>query len=276
VPEGWVASTGCRGCLNDDTLADTVAVIVAALPGAAAGAEGTVRQALLAVVESGSRTWYAQRYRQIVAYLAEHPDGLTSGASTTPVDVALLITALRGLGRDDVVDPHCADCGRTCFPRHHRPDGLRICITCDGRRRYAACGQCGRTRPIFRRLLNGSPLCQPCHQADPGGWETCGRCGESAPIRVTVGGVRIGQCCYLKPHERCSVCGLGRAVSPYASGKATCADCASRPHGPCVHCGLDATASSRSTSCAHGRTGLLCRRNGAVSFRSTSIKASPP
>lgn len=223
---GRGARTGCRDCLNDEALEDTVTVVVATVP---AADEQIVGEALLSVVEGGRAIWFAQRYRQIAAYLAENPDGLTSGASTTPVDVARLITQLRRLGRDDVVDPRCADCGRTCFPRDRRPDGLRICGRCSGRRRYAKCGRCGSNRPIFRRLPTGSPLCQPCHQTDPDTWEPCGRCGESAPIRITVRGVRIGQCCYLKPHERCSVCDLGRAVSPYASGKATCADCANQP-----------------------------------------------
>jgi hypothetical protein len=239
LPAGWFPNQGCRGCLNDQALADAAALLVTVLPGLG---EEQARLVLSAVTAGGSTSWYARRYRQIIAYLAEHPDGLTSGASTTPVDVARLITELRRLGRGDVIDPRCADCGRPCFPRQHRPDGLRICMTCAGRRRYTACGRCGYVRPICTRQPDGTPVCQPCHQADPANRQTCGRCGAQGPIRVTLHGVRIGDCCYLKPHERCSICGLGRAVSPYASGKATCADCAAQPHAVCVHCGLDAPA----------------------------------
>ncbi len=253
LPAGWFASKGCRGCVNEQALAEAVAVLVSVLPG---GGDELARQALSAVIAGGSVSWHAHRYRQIIAYLTEHPDGLTSGASTTPVDVARLITELRRLGRGDVVDPRCADCRRPCFPRQHRPDGLRVCVTCAGRRRYTACGRCGHLRPVCRRLPDGTPLCQPCHQADPARWEPCGRCGQAAPVRITLHGVRIGDCCYLKPHERCSVCGLGRAVSPYASGKATCADCATRPRVACVHCGLDAPAvDDNSAACLRCQAG---------------------
>jgi hypothetical protein len=241
LPAGWFPSRGCRSCLNGQALTDAAGALVALLPG---GAEEQARQALLAVTAGGSTSWHARRYRLITAYLAEHPDGLRSGVSTTPVDVARLITELRRLGRDDVADPRCADCGRPCFPRHHRPDGLRICVNCDGRRRYVACGRCRNVRPVCVRLPDETPLCQPCHQSDPANWEPCGRCGSSGAIRITLRGIRIADCCYLKPHERCSVCGLGRAVSVYTSGKATCTDCATGPHDTCVECGLDAPVSS--------------------------------
>jgi hypothetical protein len=252
LPQGWFPSHGCRGCANDDALAQTAALVVTVLPGAD---EDQVRQASAAVTAGGNISMHAERYRRITAHLAEHPDALTSGASTTPVDVARLIGELRRLGHREVADPRCADCQRPCFPRGRRPDGLRICTTCSGRRRYAICGRCGNVRPVCRRLPDGTGLCQPCHQADPATWEPCGRCGQRATIRITVHGVRVGDCCYLKPHERCSVCGLGRAVSPYASGKATCADCATNPRSVCVRCGLDAPAGDRGEpTCLRCRT----------------------
>jgi hypothetical protein len=253
LPQGWFPSHGCRGCANDDALAGTAALVVTVLPGAA---EDQVRQALTAVIADGTVSMQAERCRRITAHLGERPDALTSGASTTPVDVARLISELRRLGRSDVADPRCADCQRPCFPRGRRPDGLRICTTCSGRRRYVACGRCGNVRAVCRRLPDGTGLCQPCHQADPGTWEPCGRCGQRATIRLTVRGVRVGDCCYLKPHERCSVCGLGRAVSPYASGKATCAACATGPREQCVHCGLDAPVGDGSKpTCLRCQTG---------------------
>ena len=273
LPAGWVASQGCRGCLNDQALADVVALLVTVLTGLG---EEQARLAVSAVTAGGSRSWHARRYRQIIAYLAEHPDGLASGASTTPVDVARLITELRRLGRAEVVDPRCADCGRPCFPRQHRPDGLRICVTCAGRRRYTACGRCGHVRPVCRRLPDGAPLCQPCHRADPANRQTCGRCGAQGPIRVTLYGVRIGDCCYLKPHERCSVCGLGRVVSPYASGKATCAGCATQPRDVCVHCGLDAPVDDHGEPtclrCQAGATG----RAGSAAWQQCPATATAP
>jgi hypothetical protein len=218
---------------------------VAALPGLP---DDHARDALTTVTAGGRTVMHAHRYQQIAAHLREHADALTSGASTTPVDVARLITALRQGGRDEVADPRCADCDRPCFPRDHRPDGQRICRRCSNRRRYTACGRCGNVRPVCTRQPDGSPLCQPCRHADPAIWRPCGRCGQPGPIRFTQSGVGVGNCCYLKPHERCSVCGLGRAVSPYASGKATCAQCASQPHTVCAGCGLDAPLGQGTTA----------------------------
>lgn len=264
LPQGWFPSHGCRGCRNDEALAKTEALVVTILPGAA---EEQVRQALSAVTAAGKVSMHAERYRRIGVHLGEHPDALTSGASTTPVDVARLISQLRRLGRGDVAEPRCADCQRPCFPRERRPDGLRICTTCSGRRRYAACGRCGNVRPVCRRLADGTGLCQPCHQADPATWEPCGRCGQQATIRINLRGVRVGDCCYLKPHERCSVCGLGRAVSPYASGKATCGGCTNQPRDVCARCGLDAPAGGsgepRCLRC-HSDANQPCRVCGAA------------
>lgn len=260
LPDGWDPRRGCHTCLHDQALTDAAALTVAALPGLA---EDHARDALTTVTAGGKAVMHAHRYQQIAAYLREHPDALTGGASTTPVDVARLITALRQRGRDEVADPRCADCDRPCFPRHHRPDGLRICARCSNLRRYTACGRCGKVRPVCTRGADGTPLCQPCRQSDPAIWQPCGRCGQPGPIRLTLLGIGVGNCCYLKPHERCSVCGLGRAVSPYASGKATCAQCATQPHTACGSCGLDAPLGQGTTVAACLRcqsgTNLPCR-----------------
>jgi hypothetical protein len=253
LPVGWFPSKGCRGCLNVDALGQAVAVLTTVLPSAP---EDVARNALTAVTDGGSVIWLAQRYRLIRGYLTDHPDGLTSGASTTPVDVARLITQLRQLGQDDVSDPRCADCARSCFPRMHRPDGQRICVACDGRRRHVACGRCGNVRSISVRMPDGMPVCQACHKAEPANWSPCGRCGTPGPFQGTVRGVRVASCCYLKPHERCSVCGLGRAVSVYASGKATCTGCANAPHEPCILCGLDAPTGSGEPVCLRCHDGV--------------------
>lgn len=237
LPLIWFPSRGCRGCSNEQALADTTTVVLSVLPGVA---QQLAHTALVAVTAGGPEEYRAHRHRKIAAYLVENPQSLTSGSSSVPIDVARLITQLREAGCDQVVDPRCADCAKPCFPRQHRPDGLRICVTCDSRRRKAPCRRCGRTNRIFRRDDDGHPLCQGCHQADPASWQTCGLCQQPAPIQVTLGQVRVGRCCYRKRHERCSVCGLGRAISPYASGKATCAQCATAPRSTCARCALDA------------------------------------
>lgn len=237
LPEVWFPSRGCRGCANEEALAHATAVVVGALPGVA---EQRARTALEAVAASGAEEYRGNRYRKIAAYLSESPQALTAGAATMPLDVARLVSQLREAGHGEVADPCCADCGRPCWPRYRRPDGLRICSVCDGHRRRVPCGRCGRVNRVARRDADGAPLCLGCHRADPSSWQTCGVCQQPASIRATIGGVRVGRCCYRKPHERCSVCGLGRAVSPYASGTATCADCATRDRATCVKCGLDA------------------------------------
>jgi hypothetical protein len=91
-------------------------------------------------------------------------------------------------------------------------------------------------RPWWRGGRGSSgPGCWPRAPSGSG----CGWCGGS---RSSLNGTRIGDCCYLHPHERCSACGLGRAVSPYKTPEATCAACASAPLAACSSCGLDAMA----------------------------------
>jgi hypothetical protein len=265
LPAGWDHRRGCRSCVHDQALTDAAMLTVAAVPGLP---DDQARDALTAVTAGGRAVMHAHRYEQIAAHLREHADALTSGASTTPVDVARLITALRQGGRDEVADPRCADCDRPCFPRGHRPDGLRICPRCSSRRRNTACGRCGNVRAVCTRRPDGAPLCQPCRYDDPAIWRPCGRCGRPGPIRFTLRGVGVGNCCYLKPHERCSVCGLGRAVSPYASGKATCAQCATQPHTVCAGCGLDAPL-------GQGTTAATCLRCLAGTNRPCRVCTTP-
>ena len=111
------------------------------------------------------------------------------------------------------------------------------------------------------RSVSASPTVQRCvnpatRRTRPPG-SHAGAAARSRRSASTCAGVRVGDCCYLKPHERCSVCGLGRAVSPYASGKATCAECSSAgPHSVCSRCGLDAPASqSADAACLRCETG---------------------
>jgi hypothetical protein len=109
VAAGWAPSRGCPDCAAQDALDDAASVVAGLLPGLPAAQAAT---AVAAVTAGGLERLRPPRHRAIAAWLRTHPDALTSGASTAPLDVARLIDQLRAAGRDDVVAPRCADCGR--------------------------------------------------------------------------------------------------------------------------------------------------------------------
>lgn len=199
------------------------------------------RSCLLAAAGGGTSRNTAARLRVIAAHLRGEPGALASGETTAPIDVLRLISELRRAGRSDVAQPRCADCGRDRFLRARRPDGQRVCASCSQAYHLPErCGRCGQQARVCARDPGGGAVCEQCRRADPSAWKPCGICGGNAWTRITINGTRIGDCCYLHPHERCSACGIGRAVSPCKTRKATCAACATAPLAACSSCGLDA------------------------------------
>ena len=189
------------------------------------------RGCLLAAAGGGSQPQYrraAACHRRAPARPSRTP--WPAARPPCPIDVLRLISELRRAGRSDVAQPRCADCGRDRFLRAHRPDGQRVCASCSQAYHLPErCGRCGQQARVCARDPGGGAVCGRCRRADPAAWKPCGICGHDGWARITINGTRIGDCCYLHPHERCSACGIGRAVSPYKTRKATCAACASRP-----------------------------------------------
>jgi integrase len=238
VRDNWSARQGCIRCDIGHALADCVRLVTGLLDGMPGD---QARSCLLAAAGGGTSRNTAARLRVIAGHLRGQPGALASGETTAPIDVLRLISELRRAGRSDVAQPRCADCGRDRFLRAHRPDGQRVCASCSQAYHLPErCGRCGRQARVCARDPGGGAVCERCRRADPAAWKPCGICGHNDWTRITINGTRIGDCCYLHPHERCSACGLGRAVSPYKTRKATCAACASAPLAACSSCGLDA------------------------------------
>jgi hypothetical protein len=235
VRDNWSARQGCIRCDTGHALADCTRLVTGLLDGMPGD---QARSCLLAAAGGTSRNT-AARLRVIAAHLRGDPGALASGETTVPIDVLRLISELRRAGRSDVAQPRCADCGHDRFLRAHRPDGQRACASCS--QAYylpERCGRCGQAARVCARDPGGRPVCERAGAPTP----RRGNPAASAAVAagVTISGTRIGDCCYLHPHERCSACGLGRAVSPYRTGKATCAACAGGPLAACSSCGLDA------------------------------------
>ncbi len=224
VRDNWSARQGCIRCDTGDALADCVQLVTGLLDGMPGN---QARSCLLAAAGGGASRNTAARLRVIAGHLRGRTDALASGETTVPIDVLRLISELRRAGRSDVAQPRCADCGRDRFLRAHRPDGQRVCASCSQAYHLPErCGRCGQQARVCARDPGGGAVCEQCRRADPAALKPCGICGGNAWTRITINGTRIGDCCYLHPHERCSACGLGRAVSPYKTRKATCAACA--------------------------------------------------
>ena len=105
--------------------------------------------------------------RRLADALTGDPGLLTTGHPGGPPQIELLIRALRELGAQRLALPRCAHCGQ---PRRLvQCDGsLRICSTCDRRRRGAAepCAVCGNTGQVAYRDQHGQPRCTRCRPYD--------------------------------------------------------------------------------------------------------------
>ncbi|MBW4716696.1 site-specific integrase [Saccharothrix obliqua] len=104
----------------------------------------------------------AQR-RRLAAALLEDPDLLVSGRPHGPPQIERLIRALLPLGGRALALPRCGHCGRT-QKLSQRDGALRICGTCDRRRRGRAepCTCCGSTAQVAGRDRDGLARCRNC------------------------------------------------------------------------------------------------------------------
>ncbi len=131
-----------------------------------AGIEPGLGQAGIAAAIVRAAPSRAQQ-RRLADALTGDPGLLTTGHPGGPPQIELLIRALRELGAQRLALPRCAHCGQ---PRRLvQCDGsLRICSTCDRRRRGAAepCAVCGNTGQVAYRDQHGRPRCARCRPYD--------------------------------------------------------------------------------------------------------------
>ena len=259
VRDNWSARQGCIRCDTGHALADCVGLVTGLLdgmPGCRA------RSCLLAASRRRDKPQYrrpAAGHRCAPARPAARPgqrrdhraDRRAAPGSASCAAQAAATRPGRGAPTAGA-SGSCAPTGPTgsaSAPPAPRP------TTC--RSGAAAAGSKAR---VCARDPGGSAVCGRCRRADPAAWKPCGICGHDGWARITINGTRIGDCCYLHPHERCSACGIGRAVSPYKTRKATCAACATAPLAACSSCGLDAMVPSPDDACAARPPGGTRRR----------------
>ncbi len=227
--------------------------------------------------------------RSLEAYLASHPDALTSGSSDMPVSVQTLAGLVAAAGHEGVRVPRCRRCaeqtllrnqaegGRVCnrCRRYVRsmpcavcgtdrgiysrdPQGNPLCSSCT-RRKVEACGQCGLSRRVKTRSGDGSPICVNCYQAPK---RTCCRCGVTAPTYAHTDQGPVCEACYQQPRRRCGGCGQARPIDRRARGTEPdlCGRCITRPRRACTICATSHPAhpGARQPVC------LACRDAGHI------------
>lgn len=201
------------------------------------------------------------RLASLAAYLTEHPGALGRGDNRAPVVVADLIATLAETGVSGLVAPACQHCGDVKRLPHPRENGHRICGNCLRKANTHPCSECGRVRPVGKRLDEDTVLCahcyhkrkphHPCSQcgrlkpaADHGGpgggprcsgcrrrdrttWEACGSCGTRAPVASRDKATREALCanCYQPPTSRCDLCGRTEEIRSKRGGLTICVKC---------------------------------------------------
>jgi hypothetical protein len=229
-------------------------------------------QALVVMAEAGVRH---VALHAVDRHLIAHPDALRTGDPDSPAGLERLVQTLHKAGFTTVALIGCARCGTTGGRLAWRSAAGRICGRCarqttekhpcahcgrvavlEGRRldgricgscvasdpaTFDDCSGCGRHARPFRRLADGSALCQRCA---PQPLHRCSVCGHSAPAaaRTPTGPVCIR--CYpthAQPHRECSACHQTRPVAVRGSAEHgdLCARCAPDPVGTCTGCGRD-------------------------------------
>jgi hypothetical protein len=205
-------------------------------------------------------------------HLAEHPDALLTNGPDCPIGLVRLTQTLhaagfttvrligcarcgttngslawqsptgwicRGCARQTAEKQPCARCGRTALLEGHRREG-RICGTCvaNDPDTFDDCAGCGRHARPFRRLPNGTALCQRCA---PKKVYPCTVCGRVAPAAVQTATGPVCKRCYpddQQPSRECSACHRIRRVKARATAEHgdLCDACAPVPVGICTVC----------------------------------------
>lgn len=217
------------------------------------------------------------RCTPLVAFLASHPEALTSSSSRVPKTFGLFVEA----GATGLVVPRCADCGqpkelfhtkgadricRDCYERAHTgqcgecgktarikgrtPDGRPRCQACQNKANTVACARCGRVRPVNYSRADGKPYCRGCRARNK--LEDCAGCGNLRPVNTRTADGR-GYCgtCYAhgKAPEVCAECGTTAPVAARREdGSAECAKCHAHPLRACGACGRTRRVALRATA----------------------------
>jgi hypothetical protein len=193
--------------------------------------------------------------RRLAAHITDHPDALTSGSSDAPPPLVRLAGLLVGAGVGGIRRPCCLRCGLP-RPLPTIVESGRVCNTCHRREMIEVCCRCGRTSRMAMRAADG-PLCLPCYRKDPAKRYPCAQCGRRRPVsRRLDDGSGLCEGCAPRLHRTCTSCGQPGVTATLAGGKVICRRCYRRPERECSVCGRH-----RPAKVTEGSDGLaLCSR----------------
>lgn len=222
-------------------------------------------------VAEEARAWRGANAFRLVRYLSDRPDALSWPSSDCPTCVVRLLAALTAVGHGDrVALVPCGDCGRTePLPTNNGPEG-RLCSRCAGRRAKKPCARCGKVAGIYARRPEGG-ICNPCRNKEPDAKEECADCHRMMiSYRRLPDGTSLCQTCAPKNTQTCCRCGRVRRVNALTSDGPVCGRCYSSPARLYGVCGqivpiVARADGSRPDTCdrcykRHERTCAICDR----------------
>lgn len=189
-------------------------------------------------VTEEARAWRSANAFRPVRYLCDRPDALSMPSSDCPTGVVRLLAALTAPGHGDKVAlVRCGDCGRTDpLPTNNGPEG-RLCSRCAGRRAKKPCARCGKVAGIYARRPEGG-ICNPCRNKEPDAKQECADCRRMMiSYRRLPDGTSLCQTCAPKNTQTCCRCGRLRRVNALTSDGPVCGGCYSSPARLCGICG---------------------------------------
>jgi hypothetical protein len=151
----------CRRCRKRHRTAATVEQDRAGIVAAVTAVEPHLSRTAIGMALAAAATTTKQ-VRAIARHLAEWPDALLDGPTTTlaPLDRLVRMLVAVGAKRIGARDPECAGCGRR-QPRHTRHGG-GLCSGCYARTQRRECARCGRPMRPNKRDEQGRPWCVTC------------------------------------------------------------------------------------------------------------------
>ncbi|MEU0099959.1 XRE family transcriptional regulator [Streptomyces sp. NPDC006267] len=197
-------------------------------------------------VAEEARAWRGANAFRLVRYLSDRPDALIRPGNDCPTCVVRLLAALTAAGHGDKVAlVACGDCGRTKpLPTENGPEG-RLCSRCAGQRAKKPCARCGNVASIYARRPEGG-ICGPCRNKEPDAKEECAACHRMMlRYRRLPDGSNLCQTCAPKNTQTCCRCGRLRRVNALTSEGPVCGTCYSSPPRLCGVCGHVVPINSR-------------------------------
>lgn len=193
-----------------------------------------------------------RQQRRVLAGAVTSDPAWATGSTVAPPVIERLIGALAGLGTDRFEPPRCGTCGRARRSIGRDAGGARICKACEARhRRRADCADCGSTKPIGKRLDDGTALCHPCWRNRPDQRRECADCAEPRQVQSHLpDGRSVCPRCYMRrargfgtaPAEATAVCidcGREGFCVGITTGAPRCKRCYPARTAPCASCGRD-------------------------------------